>query len=804
MAQNKFSEEERICFYNAIAALDKNKEFIKIDKEKDILSYTGKITTHEKISGRPTDEELTRSLIVLHLIKTYGYSHKKIQLETRFNIGGRRKDAARAVENDICIFSSDNKIEQICEVKKIFDYEGTEDKLIKRQLFTPFEEITKYNDAKYLFYLSVDIPQNNTHFPLQCIGIDTSINSSYKIWNDKGKIPNFYDLINSNEKYVFQQLLFKSFEDNNKNDLNFQFSISELKSKWRLLHDYIWGGKLEDNKKFENFNKILMAKIYDERKTMVGGVYQFQIKNRANETQTKEDLANDINLLYKKAFREYISTNKKIELFNIKGIDFKEFSPSLIKKCVEILQPISFSKNQHKNIDILGEFYEEVIRTSFKQTKGLFLTHPNIVIFLISALDVKNILIDKLRNPDVDYRYRLPFVIDPSCGTGTFLINYINYVQNFLSNNVDKIAKGDDDIKDYLDRFVLGKSAFKWAVDYIYGIDDEQVLATACQLNLILHGDGSTNIYNFDGLADFKDYAKINSPRNILKSTTNSDDQNIYQKDQNQQFDIIISNPPFNVKVNKDDLEKRFDVSGKSEIYFLERYYQLLREKGRMGIVMPESFFSVGDDIIGRIFLYKHFNIKVIVALPNHVFSPHTTTSTSLLIAEKKTYDEEIKFKNLWEKFSENYNQNIFEIEKIYSSKKNLKEIFENLKIFCNKSFGQSFITFPHFDDIYLNNSKNLGKLRNISLKIIKDIKDRWILNKISTDHEISFYNFSVDQVGYKSGKKGTKDKPNELISVLNGTSKIYNIKYANSWTNINEKDKNTVLGKILDLKIWQ
>ena len=77
MEKNKFSEEERICFYNAIAALDKNKEFIKIDKDKDILSYTGKITTHEKISGRPTDEELTRSLIVLHLIKTYGYSPKK-------------------------------------------------------------------------------------------------------------------------------------------------------------------------------------------------------------------------------------------------------------------------------------------------------------------------------------------------------------------------------------------------------------------------------------------------------------------------------------------------------------------------------------------------------------------------------------------------------------------------------------------------------------------------------------------------------------------------------------------------------
>ena len=93
-------------------------------------------------------------------------------------------------------------------------------------------------------------------------------------------------------------------------------------------------------------------------------------------------MANDINLLYKKAYKEYLSKDKAIELFDIKGLDFKEFSPYLISKCVEVLHSLSFNKNRYKNVDILGEFYEMVIRDAFKQTKGLFLTHPNIVYFV--------------------------------------------------------------------------------------------------------------------------------------------------------------------------------------------------------------------------------------------------------------------------------------------------------------------------------------------------------------------------------------------------------------------------------------
>jgi type I restriction enzyme M protein len=267
-------------------------------------------------------------------------------------------------------------------------------------------------------------------------------------------------------------------------------------------------------------------------------------------------------------------------LISIKGIDFKEFSVSLTAKCVEQLQSISFHKNRYKNVDILGEFYEMVIRDAFKQTKGLFLTHPNIVLFILSALEVDELVKKKLKNPDEDIRYRLPFIIDPSCGTGTFLIHYMHYVQKFVESNQKKITSGDADVTDFIEREMLEKNAYKWVKEYVYGVDNEPVLATACQINLILHGDGSTNIYNADGLDSFTEYSKmeVTGAVNMLSSKVQNGFA-YYSKDVISKFDVIISNPPFNVNINKANVQNNFTISGKSEAYFLRKVVSTIKTK---------------------------------------------------------------------------------------------------------------------------------------------------------------------------------------------------------------------------------
>lgn len=816
------TKSERSYYYKAIKHLDPDETYVICDESADTLSYSN-IIESPNITGKPEDEELTRALIVVNLIKKYNYDPKQLILEPgcTITVPGRNSTpiTSAGFRNDIGIKTADlSFFDKMIEVKRITDYKDRNDSLIKKQLFDPVEQLNVFSNVKELYYVSCDIPLTVDSFPLQCIGIDLCKVKTYDNWEEKGKPTYFIDIVPNGEKAV-KTVLYKKIADGatiekGDKDLNCNFNNEAIRRAWRKIWDAIWGGTLESNNKFENFNKILLAKIYDERKTKNGSFYQFQRKILAGEPQSDKDLSLDVDLLYKKAYLEYFSKDSNIDFKDIKGIDFDEFPHSLVATCVETLHTYSFEKSKYKNVDILGEFYETVIRDSFKQTKGLFLTHPNIVLFILSALEIDNLVCNKLRFPDEDTRYRLPFVIDPSCGTGTFLVYYMKYVQKYINEKINEIANGDNDVLSFIKRETQGENIYKWVKDYVFGLDIEPVLSTACQINQILHGDGSTNIYCADGLGCFKEYTNLDviGAHNILSSSI-SEQTGYYEHEAINKFDVIISNPPFNVNVNKSQLSSRFDITGKSEAYFLERWYQLLKPKGRLGVVLPESFFSVEDDVKGRVFLYKHFNIKAIVALPSFTFSPHTTTSTSLLFAEKKSKEEEEMFAQVWKEksveFKKKANYLIALLPKPSTIKNNsLKILFEQIKKETDSKLGDDAVIFPYFQDDYLADSENYNSFKKKLKDIILAAEQRWVLLNAYSDNRINnqeFMNYAVNDIGYKAGKKGSKDKPNELMHISDSKgNQLYNVKYSHDWKDINFADLDTVLGLIRRDKIWQ
>ena len=157
----------------------------------------------------------------------------------------------------------------------------------------------------------------------------------------------------------------------------------------------------------------------------------------------------------------------------------------------------------------------------------------------------------------------------------------------------------------------------KWAQDYIYGIEINFNLGTATKVNMILHGDGSTNIFVKDGLLPFKYYDKETAP-NFLKQY--EPDKLYHDKEVNGQFDCIITNPPFSVDLDnetKKNVKKEFIFGDKknSENLFVERWYQLLKPNGRFGVVLPESVFDTTENKYIRLFIYKYFKVKAVVSL---------------------------------------------------------------------------------------------------------------------------------------------------------------------------------------------
>ena len=99
-------------------------------------------------------------------------------------------------------------------------------------------------------------------------------------------------------------------------------------------------------------------------------------------------------------------------------------------------------------------------------------------------------------------------------------------------------------------------------------------------------------------------------------------------------------------------------------------YYQLLKEGGRLAAVLPESVFDTTENKYIRLFIYKYFNIKAVVSLPQSTFAPFTNTKTSILFAQKKTSSEIEEWNSVWKRYSTEYS--------------NLKTRIENLVLVNN------------------------------------------------------------------------------------------------------------------------
>lgn len=101
---------------------------------------------------------------------------------------------------------------------------------------------------------------------------------------------------------------------------------------------------------------------------------------------------------------------------------------------VRRLESISLTKNVYGG-DLLGMFFEEIVAHGFTQTRGQFFTPVKLVDFMLDLADVSTQAKDILRTK-ADGRgiHRFPYVIDPSCGMGTFPIRYMKKICTDLDN----------------------------------------------------------------------------------------------------------------------------------------------------------------------------------------------------------------------------------------------------------------------------------------------------------------------------------------------------------------------------------
>jgi len=388
--------------------------------------------------------------------------------------------------------------------------------------------------------------------------------------------------------------------------LQFQFLENDIDNKdtfmLRLYNLYKSGMK-----------NYLKKEISDHSEEEVKKVFSSQ--NATSKLQKKIlKIINDLRLRKSNAFAF-------IEVFDIKTFDYNF---EIVKKVVDLLSKYKFQYS--KRSSYLGDFFEDLLNTSLKQEFGQFFTPYPLVDFMINALPLEEKLKENIQINE------LPRFIDYACGSGHFLISYMESLQDEIDN-----FKLNDLMNKEIEQSLEGwkKYKYSWAKDCVFGIEKDYRLAKTTKISLFLTGDGRAEILHADALNKFTcdDYGN-----SILYS----------KKNKNEVFDFVVSNPPFsvegymqnlkNMKIEFDndfELIKKFnDKDTMIEIVFLERSWQLLKNDGFAFLILPHNFLSVRRYSEARKWMLKNFQILSIFCSGESSFWG-TTTSPAIFFMKK-------------------------------------------------------------------------------------------------------------------------------------------------------------------------
>lgn len=756
---------------------------IKVVKNLDLvalkLEYDKIVQCQKRTEAKP--EELVRAYLLTKLANDLGYSPDRIEIEHEYTAGRPHMITSRI---DVIVRDAKGDAFLFIEVKNQEEYATIDkDSVIEEQLFKlAAMEKAEGHDVKYLVLYTTN--DSTGRISDECIIIDYSKYSTYTEWEAArdftNTLPSRYGKA---QKTPYKKASSKDLEKNFSNEMLVQLQ--------KDLHNVLWGGGgTDDNEVFSSLTNLILAKIEDEDETEDGELYDFQsmayAKNGDEEFETNEQLFERINALYRRALKEKLYILDENELAKSYVIDSKKFSLSKLKYAVQKLEGLSFvdGKNSLSGKDILGDFFEGIIRNGFKQSKGQFFTHINIVQFMLYALQADKLAIQRIKEDK-----EIPYMIDPSAGSGTFLIEYMKFItENMKYRNQGPNGYNADigtarAVKDkiFSDWFYPDNRENRWAQTYIYGSEINFNLGTATKVNMILHGDGSTNIFVKDGLLPFDRYEKVQAP----SALRGSEKDELYQgREVNGQFDLILTNPPFSVELDNDTkktVKKEFMFGEKknSENLFIERWYQLLRENGRFAAVLPESVFDIADNKYIRLFLYKYFKIKAVVSLPQLAFEPYTSTKTSILFAQKKTHDEIEAWNAAWNEASNEYAQLKIRVENLMAvaSGKKKKEKLPSIKNLTPdeetsliRRMLKNYLTEP--DDglgaaeliqKYHSELQELCKLDKDTQDTFGFVNTWWVFGEVAEKLNYDIFMAEAENVGYKRSKRGEKPMPNDL-----------------------------------------
>ncbi|MHA1391498.1 MAG: HsdM family class I SAM-dependent methyltransferase, partial [Promethearchaeota archaeon] len=363
-----------------------------------------------------------------------------------------------------------------------------------------------------------------------------------------------------------------------------------LKKTFVAINQHLYGkfkyADTDTRARSKEIINLLLCKLVDEINKSPEDELDIYIREEETEKELLERIQTFFQLNVKKKYPDVIGENEQITL-----------NKDLLFIVIKELEHISLLESSK---DILSDAFEIFVSKMLKDEGGQFFTPPNIAKFMVNYLD-----------PEENSK-----VLDPACGHGGFLLETKDLLWSKIDSEQKKVK----------------------IISNLHGIDKDLFLARICKLYLEILSSGKSNVFCEDSLdpISYRDQAK-----KVIK---------------NNYFDSILTNPPFGAKIpiNNKELLNEYEfghiwknINGNwqkqekivkqqpPQILFIERCVQLLKESGKLGIVLPEGIFGNPSNRYIWDFLKSNGKILGIISLDQNTFQPYTCNKTSILFFQK-------------------------------------------------------------------------------------------------------------------------------------------------------------------------
>ena len=586
------------------------------------------------------------------LVEDYGYTIDQIQTRPQFRVKARPSDTSKTYPVDICVFKNNNKIEDYVYI--IVECKKKNRKDGRGQL----EDYLRFSKASLGVWFNGD-----QRLFLRKIEKDGKV-----IFEEIPNIPIAGQRIEDIGKFKQKDLK----------------PTHNLKPIFKSIRNHLAAnnvGATRDEVLAQQLINLIFCKLYDEKFTAPNDIIRF----RAGIDEKLSDVETRIKNLFKEVktnVPEVIDEEDKISL-DINSIVY----------VVGELQNYSLMNSER---DVVADAFETFIGHALKGGQGQFFTPRNVV----------KMIVDILQPNETDK------IIDPACGSGGFLIDALKFVWDVAEKKYKKLGWKETQIE---------KKKIEIATNNFRGIDKDYFLSKVAKAYMNLIGDGTTGIFCEDSLESPNNW-KIETQLKIQLNT----------------FDVLITNPPFGskIKVEGEDKLKYYNVGYKwkfndesdiwektntlkeqeePQVLFIERCLELLKDGGRMAMVLPSGILGNQQQEYLRQYILDKGNLFAIVELPFETFSPNVSINTSVLFIQKGKTNSE---KDLFISINENCGHDkkgrpidkddIQNVAKLYNNNKSDENNF-----FINHTFLESSFIAKRYLKKYIDNLDRIEKSKH-------------------------------------------------------------------------------------------